>query len=74
MAVAFAAAKPSAAVIEAEIVQVPAVTKATSPVLESMVHTDVSELEYDFVPLPTPALAVEVIVGLVPTSNAYVDV
>ncbi len=67
---AFAAAKPSAAVIEAEIVHVPAVTKTTSPELESMVHTDVFELEYDFVPFPFPKLAVAVIVGGV-ALNAY---
>lgn len=70
MALAFAAVKPPAAVMDAEIVHVPAVTKATSPELESMVHIEVFELEYDFVPLPSPALAVEVMVGLVPTSNA----
>ena len=52
------------------MVQVPASTKATSPLVELMVHTEVVELEYDFVPLPSPALAVEVMVGLVPTSNA----
>lgn len=74
IAVAFAEAKPPAEVMAAAIVQVPASTKATSPVLELIVHTEVVELEYDLVPLPSPALAVEVIVGLVPTSNAYVDV
>ena len=56
--------------IEATIVHVPEVTNATSPVDELIVHTDVVELEYDFVPLPSAALAVEVIVGLVPTSKA----
>ena len=36
-----------------------------------MVHTEVSELEYDFVPLPSAADAVEVIVGFVAASKAY---
>jgi len=55
-------------------VHVPASTKATKPVDELIVQTEVVELEYDLVPLPSPALAVEVIVGFVPTLNAYVDV
>ena len=42
-------------------VQVPDVTKATTPVEELIVHTEVVELEYVFVPVP--ADAVEVIVG-----------
>lgn len=37
-------------------------------------HTEVVELEYDLVPLPSPALAVEVIVGFVPTVNEYDEV
>ena len=53
---------------------VPASTKATKPVDELIVQTEVVELEYDLVPLPSPALAVEVIVGFVPTLNTYVDV
>ncbi len=53
---------------------VPASTKATKPVDELIVQTGVVELEYDLVPLPSPALAVEVIVGFVPALNAYVDV
>lgn len=53
---------------------VPASTKATRPVLELIVHTEVVELEYDFVPLPSPALAVDVIVGFVPAVNEYVEV
>lgn len=68
--VAVAAAYPPEAVISAAIVQVPASTKATKPVDELIVHTDVVELEYDFVPLPSPVLAVEVIVGLVPALKA----
>lgn len=71
---AVAAAYPPAAVISAAIVQVPASTKATKPVDELIVHIDVVELEYDFVPLPSPALAVEVIVGLVPALKAYEEV
>lgn len=73
-AVALAAEKPPASVISASIVQIPESTNETRPVLELIVHTEVVELEYDLVPLPTPALSVEVIVGLVPTVNAYVDV
>ena len=71
IAVAFAEENPPAAVIAAAMVHVPASTNATRPVLELMVHTEVVELEYDFVPLPSPALAVEVIVGFVPTVNEY---
>ena len=56
-------------VIDAVIVHVPASTNATSPDDELIVHTEVVELEYDFV--PTPAEAVDVIVGFVATSNAY---
>lgn len=56
-------------VIDAVIVHVPASTNATSPDEESIVHTEVVELEYDFV--PTPAEAVDVIVGFVAASNAY---
>jgi len=70
IALAFAAVKPSAAVMEAEIEQVPASTKATRPVPELILHTGVVELVYDFTPLPTPALSVDVIVGFVPTVNA----
>lgn len=40
---------------------VPAATNVTTPVEALIVHTDVVELEYDFV--PAPADAVEVIVG-----------
>ena len=43
------------------MVHVPAATNATSPEDASIVHTDVLELEYDFVPAPTDAF--EVIVG-----------
>ena len=50
--------------------QVPASTKATSPDEESTVQTEVSELEYDLVPVPSAALAVDAMVGFVPTSNA----
>jgi hypothetical protein len=74
IAVAFADANPSAAVIDAEIVHVPEDTNATSPDDESTVHTGVVELEYDLVPLLFPALAVEVIVGFVAVSKAYEDV
>lgn len=74
IAVAFAEAYPPPEVIDAEMVHVPESTNATRPVLELMVHTDVVELEYDFVPLPSPALAVEVIVGFVPTVNEYDEV
>jgi hypothetical protein len=74
IAVAFADAKPSAAVIDAEMVHVPEDTKATSPEEELTVHTEVVELEYDLVPLLFPALAVEAIVGFVPASKAYEDV
>ncbi|MFM8868258.1 MAG: hypothetical protein ACKOFZ_08260 [Ilumatobacteraceae bacterium] len=56
--------------MDAVIVQVPASTNVTSPDDELIVHTDVVELEYDFVPLPSPADAVDVIVGFVPTLNA----
>ena len=62
---------PPPDVIDAEIVQVPVSTNATSPVEELMVHTEVSELEYDFVPFPSAADAVEVIVGFVAASKAY---
>ena len=61
---------PPPDVMDAEIVQVPASTNATSPDDELIVQTDVVELEYDFVPLPSAAEAVEVIVGLVAASNA----
>lgn len=61
---------PPASVMDAVIVQVPASTNVTSPDDELIVHTDVVELEYDFVPLPSPADAVDVIVGFVPTLNA----
>ena len=71
IAVAFAEENPPAAVIAAAMVHVPASTNATRPVLELMVHAEVVELEYVFVPLPSPALAVEVIVGFVPTVNEY---
>ena len=70
----FAEEYPPAAVIAAAIVQVPASTKATKPVDELIVQTDVVELEYDFVPLPSPALAVDVMVGFVPALKAYVEV
>lgn len=53
------------------MVHVPASTNATRPDDELIVQIDVVELEYDFVPLPSPADAVEVIVGFVPASNAY---
>jgi hypothetical protein len=43
------------------IVQVPASTNVTTPVDALIVHTDVVELEYVLV--PAPADAVEVIVG-----------
>ena len=62
---------PPASVIDAVIVQVPASTNATSPDDELIVHTEVVELEYDLVPLPSPAEAVDVMVGFVPTLNAY---
>jgi hypothetical protein len=48
---------PAFAVIDEEIVQVPASTKVTSPEDESIVHTLVVELEYDFVPAPADAVA-----------------
>lgn len=67
----FAEVYPPASVMEAVIVQVPASTKATSPLEELIVQTEVVELEYDLVPLPSAADAVEVIVGLVATLNAY---
>lgn len=50
--------------------QVPASTNETRPVEALIVQTEVVELEYDFVPLPSAALAVDVIVGFVATSNA----
>lgn len=50
---------------------VPASTNATRPDDELIVQIDVVELEYDFVPLPSPADAVDVIVGFVPALNAY---
>ena len=49
------------AAIDAVIVQVPASTKVTTPDDELIVHTDVVELEYVLV--PAPADAVEVMVG-----------
>ena len=70
IALAVADEKPPPAVMDAEIVQVPASTNETRPEEASIVQTDVVELEYDFVPLPTPADGVEVIVGFVPASNA----
>ena len=57
--------------MEARIVQVPGVTKATSPVEESMVHTPVVVLVYVLV--PAPAEAVDVIVGPIPVEE-YEDV
>jgi len=45
------------AVIDDEIVHVPASTNATSPDDELIVHTEVVELEYDFVPAPADAVA-----------------
>ena len=62
---------PPPDVIDAEIVQVPESTNATRPDEELMVHTEVSVLEYDFVPLPSAADAVEAIVGFVAASKAY---
>ena len=47
--------------IDALIVHVPAATKVTAPLDESIVHTEVVELEYVFE--PPPADAVEVMVG-----------
>lgn len=61
--VAVAAANPPPEVIDAPIVQVPASTKATKPLDELTVHTLVVELEKVFVPDPTPADGVAVIVG-----------
>ena len=61
--VAVAAANPPPEVIDAPIVQVPASTKATKPLDELTVHTLVVELVNDFVPDPTPAEGVAVIVG-----------
>jgi len=49
------------AAIDAVIVQVPASTKVTTPDDELIVHTDVVELEYVLV--PAPADAVDVMVG-----------
>ena len=49
------------AAIDAVIVQVPASTKVTTPDDELIVHTDVVELEYVLVPAPPDA--VEVMVG-----------
>jgi hypothetical protein len=68
---AFAEEYPPAAVIVAEILQVPSSTNATRPDEELIVHTEVVELEYDLVPIPTPSLGVAVIVGLLMTSNKY---
>jgi nitrogen fixation protein len=56
---------PSAA-MEEPIVQVPAATNVTTPVLESTVQTPVVELEYVLVPVP--ADGVEVMVGGVASS------
>lgn len=69
--VAFADAYTPPEEIDAAIVHIPASTNATNPEDELIVHTEVVELEYDFVPSPTPADGVDVIVGLVPTLNAY---
>jgi len=52
-------------------VQVPASTNETRPLDELIVQTDVVELEYDLVPLPSPADAVEVMVGFVAALKAY---
>jgi hypothetical protein len=57
-------------VIDAVIVQVPELTNATRPLDELIVQTSVVELEYDLVPYVLSGLAVDVIVGFVPTSNA----
>ena len=46
---------PAFAVIDEEIVQVPASTNATTPDDELTVHTLDVELEYDFVPAPADA-------------------
>ncbi len=56
--------------IDAVIVQVPELTNATRPLDELIVQTSVVELEYDLVPYVLSGLAVDVIVGFVPTSNA----
>ena len=61
--VAVAAAKPPPEVIVEPIVHVPASTKATNPLDELTVQILVVELENDFVPDPTPAEGVAVIVG-----------
>ena len=61
-------AYPALAVIEDEIVQVPASTNVTTPLDESTVQTEVVELEYDFV--PEPADGVANIVGA-ESDNAY---
>ena len=53
------------------MVQVPAATNVTTPEEELIVHTDVVELEYCFV--PEPAEAVDVMVGGV-ASPEYADV
>jgi hypothetical protein len=63
VAVADAAAYPPPEVIDAPIVQVPASTKVTTPLDESIVQILVVELENDFVPEPTPADGVADIVG-----------
>jgi len=47
--------------MDAVIVHVPASTIVTAPVEELIVHTEVVELEYDFV--PPPADGVEEMVG-----------
>lgn len=45
------------AVIDDEIVHVPASTNDTTPEEELTVQTPVVELEYDFVPVPADAVA-----------------
>ena len=61
--VAVAAAYPPPDVMDAPIVQVPVSTKVTAPLDELIVQISVVELENDFVPEPSAADAVAVIVG-----------
>lgn len=61
-------AYPALAVIEDEIVHVPASTNVTTPLDESTVQTEVVELEYDFVPEPADGVA-DIVGG--ESDNAY---
>jgi hypothetical protein len=70
IAVAFANASLPLAEIEAAIVHVPMLTKATTPVDAIIVQTPGVELEYDFVPLVSVASSVDEVIVIGPALNS----